>query len=137
MPIGATTIVGLGNSTGNVSFSQGRIIDAPIPPPPPPPPTLPQAAQVSFTPVSGIQGSSIMGVRLSDTTPGNVIHWNRNGGTYSIYTAGSTISVPLDQFIQAYASATGYRDSVATSYYNNSSGGGGVNPAGGGGGGLV
>ncbi len=73
-------------------------------------------------------------------------HWNRNGGPYSLYSAGTIITVPLDQFIQAYSTDTGNSPSNVTTYDNAASTGGGgggtpgptpLSPGGGGGGAIV
>lgn len=73
---------------------------------------------------SGRQGQTSGTLTMRCATPSSTIHFKKNAGAFGIYSG--PISVLLDDFIIAYASASGFTDSSQTYFNNQNVGGGGI-----------
>jgi hypothetical protein len=61
---------------------------------------------------SGTEGLSTISVSLTCATSGATIYWRRwNGATYTSWTAGTTTTIPLNQFIEVKGTKAGLLDS--------------------------
>jgi hypothetical protein len=87
--------------------------------------TKPTAATPAFSPAPGSYTSSVV-VRLSDTTPGAIIHCTIDGSTPTGNSpVCTTVTIATTTLLQAIATASGYNNSgVASGTYTVTSGSG-------------
>jgi hypothetical protein len=71
-----------------------------------------QVATPAYGVTSGTLAVTTIAVALTCATSGATIYWRRwNGGSYTSWTAGTTTTVPLNQFIEVKATKAGLLDS--------------------------